>query len=138
MAINDIVSPSAEDSKEFNISDDSPIAAKKVRKPVEKKRTHKGSIENPMKLGIARPGPASSRNLSVLIPVGKKETVKFSCAPEQPNSGLFREITINVDEDSDLPSVSPTHSSPMYGSRANASARDGDMSVKSKQTNKMK
>ena len=84
-----------------------------------------------MKLGSVRPPPASSRNLSVAVPVGKRETVKISCGLAEPNSALFREIEINVDEESDVPSVSPAYSGP----RASASV---SMSVKTRKRKQMK
>ena len=101
LALHDI-SPSADVTKEPSDYAESPPA----RKQVAKKLTQRGDTDKePVRLARLRPPPASTRNLCVSVPVGKRETVKISCAPAEPNSGLYREIEINVDEESDLASV---------------------------------
>ena len=107
MALHDFLkSPSAVEEK---VDDpDSASPAQKDKLQVGKKLSHRGTMDvKPVKLASARPAPASSKNLSVAVPVGKRETVKISCGPAEPNSALFREIEINVDEESDMPSMSP-------------------------------
>ena len=68
--------------------------------------------------------------------MSKRETHKISCAPEQPKSGLLREIEINVDEESDFV-ASLTGSSPNR-QKETTSARDDTKSVKSKKMKQLK